>query len=468
MAEKKTSTGKKAVDKSDDILYQLNGRPPILKALPISLQHILAMFTGNIAPILIICNLLQGTSYAVSSTDQLLLTQGAILMSGVSTLIQVLPIKIGKFQIGSGLPVVMGSAFAFVPVMLTAAAGGGIGAVLGASLIGGFAAVIMGLFIKYLQPFFPPVVIGSVLVAIGLNLLPTGAKYFLGGNPGTAQFGIWQSFLIGFIVFAIITAINCFGKGMLKNAGLLIGIAVGYIIAICMNMVDFTAIREAAWIGTPHFMPFAPTFHLESIVSFAFVFLILGLENLGNLTGLTNGVFDREPTTQEASGGIIATGLSSQIGSLFGAFPSAVFGQNTGIVLMTKIINRFCFALAGGIMVAAAFMPKIAAVFQAMPSCVLGGAVITVFGTILVNGIKLIARDGFDQRNVLLLSIIFGFGYALGQVVGANSADIQLPAVLKFIFADSTTAVCVVAVLGNLILPGRKAAQKAREEKLKK
>lgn len=451
---------KQANTKNSDLLYQLEGRPPVLMALPMSFQHIFAMFTGNIAPILIIA----GVVGNLSGADELLMVQSAMLMSGIATLLQVYPIKIGKFQIGSGLPLVMGSAFAFVPVMSTTAASYGIPGILGAALVGGIAMVLMGLFIQYLKPLFPPIVVGSVLLAIGMNLLPTGARYFAGGgSPATnPNFGSWQNLLVGFTVFVIITVINRFGKGLLKNVGLLIGIVAGYIMAAFMGLVNFTPVAEAAWFGFPQLLHFKPTFHASSILSFAAIFLVLGLETMGNMSGITNGIFDRDPTVQETSGGIIANGIASQIGALFGAFPSSAFGQNTGIVLMTRVINRFCFGLAGFIMVGTSFLPKIGALFASMPPSVLGGAVITVFAMIFLNGFKMIARDSFTDRNVLMLCITFGLGYALGLVPEATA---QMPAFIRFIFGDPVTAVCVVSVIANLIFPGRKEEEARRAKK---
>ncbi|MDL2325224.1 purine permease [Ruminococcaceae bacterium OttesenSCG-928-A16] len=451
---------KQSTQQGQSVLYQLEGRPPIHQALPMSFQHIFAMFTGNIAPILIIAEIVGN----LSSADELLMVQAAMLMSGLATLLQVYPIKIGKLQIGSGLPLVMGTAFAFVPVMSTTAAAFGIPAILGATLAGGIAMVLMGVFIKYLKPLFPPIVVGSVLLAIGMNLLPTGARYFAGGgNPQTnPNFGSWQNLLIGFTVFVIITIINRFGKDMLKNVGLLVGIVAGYGMAACMGLVNFAPVREAAWFGLPTFLPFTPTFHAESILSFAAIFLVLGLETMGNMSGITNGIFDRDPTTQESSGGIIANGLTSQLGALFGAFPSSAFGQNTGIVLMTRVINRFCFALAGIIMVCTSFMPKIGALFSSMPQSVLGGAVITVFAMIFLNGFKMISRDGLTDRNVLMLCVTFGLGYALGLVPEVTA---KMPAFVQFIFGDPVTAVCVVSVIANLIFPGRKEDEARRADK---
>lgn len=445
---KQTDKSPRTISDKNAALYTLEGRPSIGVALPIGLQHIFAMFTGNIAPILIIVQLV-GT---ITGQEQLYMVQSAMLMSGIATLMQIYPIKIKNIQIGSGLPLVMGSSFAFVPAMQSIAVSYGIPGIIGAALVGGIGMVLMGVFIKQLKFLFPPIVVGSVLLAIGMNLLPTGAKYFAGGE-GNPDFGSWQNLLIGFCVFAIITVINRFGKGMLKNVGLLIGIVVGYGMAALMGKVDFEPVLQASWFGLPKFMYFKPAFHVDAILSFFAVFLIVGLETMGNMAGVTNGIMDRDPSHAENAGGIIANGISSQIGSLFGAFPISAFGQNTGIVLMTKVINRFCFAVASVIMIAASFMPKIGALFASMPQSVLGGAVLTVFAMIFLNGFKMISRDGFTDRNVLMLCVTFGLGYGIGLVPEVTA---QMPTFIRFIFGDPVTAVCVVSIIANLIFPGRK------------
>lgn len=451
----------KAATHDQSLLFQAEGRPPLRQAVPIGLQHIFAMFTGNLAPILIVA----GVAGTVGQADILVMVQCAMLMSGLATLIQIYPIRIGRLQIGSGLPLVMGSSFAFVPVMCTAAGQYGIPAILGGALVGGAAMVLMGLFIKRLRPLFPPIVVGSVLLAIGMDLLPTGAEYFAGGSPDTnPDFGSWQNLLIGFVVFAIITVINRFGKGMLKNVGLLVGIASGYLLAVLMGKVDFAPVAEARWFALPLPMHFPLEFHLDTIISFAVIFLIVGLETMGNMAGVTNGILGRDPTDNENAGGILANGLTAQLGTLFGVFPNAAFGQNTGIVLMTRIINRFCFGVAAVIMLVAAFLPKIGAVFSSMPPSVLGGAVITVFAMIFLNGFKMIARDGFTDRNVLMLCVTFGLGYALGLVPAATA---KMPVAVQFIFSSPVTAVCVVSVIANLIFPGRKDDEARRANSAK-
>lgn len=440
---KKTTTGKT----DDELLHSLDGRPRLRVAVPIGLQHVFAMFTGNLAPILIVTGVVGG----VTDASVNVMIQCAMLLSGLTTLLQVLPIKLGKkFRIGSGLPVVVGTSFAFVDTMKSVGATYGIAGILGGTLLGGLMEILMGFFIKPLRKIFTPLVVGPVLIAIGLSLMPTGIEYFAGGK-GKDDFGSWQNLVLGFTVFLIITLINRFGKGMLKNLGILIGIAVGYILAIFMGKVDFSTVSQAAWFGLPQFMHIAPEFHWDAIISFAAVYIIVGLETLGNMSGITNAALDRDVTQEEASGGIMANGLMSMLGGLFGTFPTAAFGQNAGLVSISKIVNRFAIGTGAAFMILIAFMPKIGAVFSAMPASVLGGAVISVFAVIFLNGVRMIAKEGFSPKNIQILSITFGLGYGLGIV---EEATAQLPAALHFIFGEKVLSVCIVAILASLLYKG--------------
>ena len=427
----------------DNVIYRLDGRPSLGVALPIGLQHVFAMFTGNLAPILIISGVVGGLGH----DDRLVMIQCAMLMAGVMTLLQLYPIRIGKFRIGSGLPVVMGSSFAFVPTMRSIGASYGIPGILGGALLGGFVEILFGLFIRPLKRFFPPIVIGSVLITIGISLLGIGANYFAGG-VGSPDFGSWRNLLIAFTVFAVITLLNRFAKGMLKTVAILVGIGVGYGMAALMGKVDFANIAAATWFDLPRPLHFIPEFHLDAVLSFAAAYIIVALETMGNTAGITMATMNRDTTAEETSGTILAAAVGSQIGALFNTYPQAAFGQNSGIVSMTKVINRFCVATGASVMIVAAFCPKIGAVFASLPASVLGGAVITVFAMIFLNGIKMVSKDGFNESNSLVLAITFGLGYGLGA---SPEATAKLPAFLHFLFGEPITAVCLVAVVANLV-----------------
>lgn len=440
--------------KNQEVIYQLEGRPSFGVALPLGLQHVLAMFTGNLAPIFIIAGIAN-----VSMEERVLMIQCAMLVSGLTTFVQLYPIRFGKkFQIGAGLPIVMGTSFAFVPTLSTIAIAYGLPAVFGGILVGAIVEIIMGILIKPSQKLISPVVIGAVLVTIGIKLLSIGANYFAGG-VGAADFGSWENLLLGSIVFLTIILVQHFGKGLLKVVAILIGLLVGFIAAMLMGKVDFTPVLTASWFTLPRPLYFIPEFKLDAIVAFAAVYIVSGLETLGNTSGITMAAFDREATSEENSGAILADALGSQLAGLFNCLPNTAFGQNAGIIAMTKVVNKFAIGTGAAVLVLASIMPKIGAIFAAMPSSVLGGAVITVFGMILVNGFKMIAQAGFAEGNVKVLSITFAVGYGLTAITQIIE---KLPQFLQFVFGDTVASVCIVGMITNIVfnLLGNKKKQK--------
>lgn len=443
--------------KDREMVYQLEGRPGLSTAMPLGLQHVLAMFTSNLAPILIIAAVC-----GLSSSDTVTMVQCAMFVSGLTTFLQLYPIKFGKNrQIGANLPIVMGTSFAFVPTASAIGASSGIGVVLGSCLAGSLVEVIMGFFYKYIKRFFPPLVVGCTLVTIGINLLDVGVNYFAGGT-GAADYGSIQNLSVAFFVLVIVVLLQRFGKGLLKNSAILIGLVAGYILALVLGMVDTSSIREAAWFGIPLPMQFKMEFQLPAILSFAALFVTSGLETIGNTSGITIAGFDREATEKETSGAILADALGSTAAAIFNALPNTAFGQNAGIVAMTKVVNKWCIATGAFILMISGFLPKLGAIFSAIPNAVLGGAIITVFGMILINGIKMISKAGFSERNILVMGLTFAFGLGMSNHPDAVA---QLPSALQFIFNDSVTGTCIIAIIANLLFPMHDAAdiEKAKD-----
>lgn len=443
---------KRGENNSSELIYQLDGRPPLSKALPLGIQHVLAMFTGNLAPIFVLTGIL-GTS----ASDRIIMIQSAMLVSGLITFLQLYPFKFGKFQIGSKLPIVMGTSFAFVPTMQAISEklhGEGIspeiamGIILGGTLLGGFVEDIMGIFIKPLKKFFPPLVVGSVLVTIGIKLLSTGANYFV-GSPKTANDFDPRNLVLGFTVLLTILLINRFAKGLWKASSILVGLVVGYVLALFMGMVNFDTIANASWVSVPTPFHFKLAFRMDVIMAFFAVYVVSGLETIGNTSGITIAAFNRDATGEETSGAILADAVGSQIAAIFNTLPNTAFGQNAGIVAMTGVVNRFCIATGAAVLVLAGFFPKIGAIFSAMPNSVLGGAVITVFAMILLNGIKMIASAGFNDINNLIVGITFGLGYGVGNLPAEIKA--KFPVIMQYIFQEPVAAVCIVSVIACLV-----------------
>ncbi|MDR0519337.1 MAG: purine permease [Clostridiales Family XIII bacterium] len=460
------------------MIHELDGRPAFSIAFPLGLQHVLTMFVGNLAPVLIISSVVNESSGEVIVTpiQKIVMIQCAMLVSGLATLLQLYPVKIGRFRIGGGLPIVMGTSFVFVPTMIVIGQTYGVNAIFGATLLGGLAEIALGIFLKPLKQILTSLVIGCVLLSVGLNLLPVGIQYFAGGSGAhkaaenverlsaagmeipseisraAADYGSWQNLLIGFTVFLVIVLLQRYGRGMMSSMSILMGIIAGYALSFALGIVDVSAVANASAASAP--IPFfiRPEFHTETMVSIALLYVICGLETMGNVNGITVAAFGREATNAEVSGAVIADGVGCMFASAFNALPNTAFGQNAGIVAMTKIVNRWCVATGAFVLIAAGFFPKVGAVFSIMPQSVLGGAVITVFGMIMINGIKLICLGGLTDRKVMVVAVTFGLGYAMSKtplLIGV------MPEPLAFIFQDSSIAVCIVAILANLLFVGR-------------
>lgn len=430
-----------------ELVYQLEGHPKLSIAFPLGMQHVLAMFAGNLAPMMIVAAIAK-----LSAADTVVMIQAGMLISGLATFLQLYPIKIGRFQLGSGLPIVMGTSFAFVPTASAIAATGGISAVFGGAMVGAAVELLIGLFYKYLKRFFTPLVIGCTLITIGINLLSVGRDYFAGG-AGVKDYGSWQNLTIAFTTFIFVICLQRFGRGVFKSAALLFGLVFGYIVAVFFGKVDFSTVANAGWFTVPMPLHFKPTFSVGAIVSFAAIYLTVSMETIGNTSGITIAAFDREATEKETSGSVLADAIGCVVAALFGALPNTAFGQNVGIVSMTKVINKFCIALGAGVLVICGFLPKLGALFSSIPSAVLGGALISVFAMIFINGIKMLAQAGFSERNVLVMGITFAMGLGLA---GHADAIKGLPGILHFFFDDSIAATTFVGIIVNILFPDEK------------
>jgi NCS2 family nucleobase:cation symporter-2 len=450
MEEKKTDEARK------NLIYQLDGIPPVSIALPLGLQHILAMFTSNLAPCLILSGIV-----GLGGQDRIIMVQCAMFISGVTTFFQLYPVRLfGRNsslpRIGAELPIVMGTSFAFVPTSITVAKAYGLPGVLGGALAGSIVEILMSFFIKPLKKYFPPLVIGAVSIAFGVSLLKAGANYFLGG-VGKPDFGSAENILLGLAVFLTVLICQRFGKGMLKVSAILAGIIVGYVVAFFMGKLDLSLLSSASWFSIPLPFRFKYEFHLDAILMFASLYIVSGLETIGNTSGITVAVFDRDATTKEMSGAVLADSIGSMIATVFNTLPNTAFGQNAGLVAMTKVINKFCIAMGAAVLVIAGFIPKIGAVFSLMPDSVLGGAVLSVFAMIIVNGIKLVAKSGFSQRNVTTLSTILAIGMGLAGAPEGVYKD--MPVVVQYLFKDSVAATCIIGIIVNAIFPSDKVEE---------
>lgn len=441
---------------SREALLHFHGRPPLGAALSLALEHLVAMIVGCVTPAIIIAEA-AGLAYA----DRVLLIQTSLVMSAVSTLIQLFPI--GK-HFGAGLPIILGVSFAYLPSMQAIAqAGGGIAAIAGAMLAGGLVAVLVGIFAKPIRRLFPPVITGTVVFTIGLSLYPTAINYMAGGTANTAAvvaekgltsalvYGSWQNWLIAGITLAAVMVLNYHGKGICKLASVLIGMAFGYLVALCFGMVDFSGIADAAWFSLPKPLHFGVRFEPSGCIALGLLFAINSIQAIGDFSTVTVGAMGREPTDNELQGGILAYGVGNILTALLGGLPTATYSQNVGITTTNKVVNRTVFTLTSAFLLLAGVSPKFAAVLTTIPQCVLGGATVTVFSTIAMTGMKLIASQGLTARNTTIVGLSAALGVGVSQ---AGLALSQFPEEVTMILGKSPVVIAtIMAVLLNLILP---------------
>ena len=430
-------------------IYNLDGRVPVLKAIPFGLQHILAMFVANLTPITIIA-----AAGGLSQAEIAILLQNAMFIAGIATLIQLFPV----WKIGSKLPIVMGVSFTFVTVLSTVAANYGYPAVIGAVICGGIFEGTLGLFAKYWRKIISPIVAATVVTSIGYSLLTVGARSFGGGYA--EDFGSATNLLLGTITLAVCLGWNILAKGYLKQLSVLAGLVVGYIVAIPMGKVDLSVIFSEGFVSLPKILPYAPEFHLGAIFSVAIIFMVSAAETIGDTTAMVSGGLKRDITSEEISGSLACDGYASVISALFGCPPVTSFSQNVGLINMTKVINRFTIATGAGCMILAGLLPPVGNFFASLPESVLGGCTIMMFGTIMVSGIEMLAKAGFTQRNITIaaLSLSIGIGFTAASEIGLWGI---FPEVIQSVFSANVVAVVfVVSILLNLVLPKNMEVEK--------
>lgn len=421
--------------------YDLDGIPVLREAIPLGLQHILAMFVSNITPLIIVAGAMK-----MPSETKTFLIQCTMLVAGVNTLIQAY--RIGP--IGARLPVVVGTSFAFVPVALSIGSKYGYEGILGAALVGAVFEIFIGAIIKKIRRYFPPVVTGVIVLSIGLSLLPVGVSNFAGG-VGAADFGSFTNLFIGMVVLITVIFFKQFTKGITSTGSIFVGTVVGFIVAFFMGKVDLTPVRNAAFMSFPRPLTYGLAFHADACLAMIMMFIVSAVETVGDMSGVTMGGANREVTDKELSGGILADGFGSALASVFSVLPTTSFSQNTGIVAMTGIMSRFVVGTGAAFLVAGAFFPKIGAVLSIVPASVLGGSLVMIFAMISISGINLITKEPLVGRNAVILSVSLGLGYGLGSVPAALK---YFPASIQLIFGGSGIVVSgSIAVLLNIILP---------------
>ena len=424
-----------------DPIYDLDGKISVSKAIPFGLQHILAMFVANIAPILIVAGVVK---MPVEQSGALV--QSAMLVAGIGTLIQLYPI----WRVGSGLPIVMGISFTFVSIACVIGAKYGYGGVMGAVLVGGLLEGFLGLGAKYWRRLIPPIVAATVVTSIGFSLLAVGANSF-GGGFGNPNFGDAPYIIVGTITLVSCIAYNIFAKSFYKQLSVLFGLIVGYVVAYFMGMVNMSKLAEVKLIAIPQLMPFTMEFHPDAIFAFFLIFLVSATETIGDTSAMTAIGLRRDVNEKEISGSIVCDGLVSSLSSVFGCLPITSFSQNVGLIAMTKVVNRFAIMTGAVIMIMAGLFPALGVLLASLPEAVLGGCTLMMFGSIVVSGVQMIANCGYNSRNVTIASLALSIGIGFTQTPAIFKI---FPDLIKNVFAENCVAVVfIVAMVLNIILP---------------
>ncbi|MEP5631063.1 MAG: nucleobase:cation symporter-2 family protein [Tateyamaria sp.] len=424
-----------------------NDTPPMSEAVPLGLQHVLAMFASNVTPSIIVAG---AAGLAFGGAEQVYLIQMAMLFAGIATLFQ----TIGFGPVGARLPIMQGTSFAFVGVLAGIAATQGLSVALTACLIGGVIHFFLGSVIQHLRFLFPPLVTGLVILAIGLYLIPVAIKYAAGGaapfQMEAESFGSLMHWAVALSVVIVALLLKFFTKGIISNAAILIGLIVGYILAIAFGMVKFDAVANAAFFVTPQPLPYGFEFSLGAVIAVTLVSIVSAIETVGDASATTKAGAGREATDKEIAGATYADGLGTAVAAVFGGLPNTSFSQNVGIIGMTGIMSRHVVTIGALVLIVCGLIPKIGAVIASMPLPVLGGGVIVMFGMVAAAGLNVLSEVKMNRRNMVIIAVSLAAGLGLNLVPTAVQ---YLPGVVKTLMTSAVAPTAAVAIILNLVLP---------------
>ncbi len=414
--------------------------PPLKHAIPLGLQHVLAMFAGNITVPIIIAGVI-----GASAAEKAFLVQAAMLVAGIATLIQ----TVGIGPIGARLPIVQGTSFGFLPVAIPIAKGFGLAAVFGGALIAGLIQVALGAVLSRIKHWFPPLVTGIVVLAIGIALLPVGVKYAAGGVKAP-DFGAVHHLAMALFVIFLTLVLKFSFKGLVSAMAVFIAMTVGYVIAIPFGMAKLGGIDEAPWFAVPTPLQFGLEFPAVAIIGMAVMALVTTVETVGDISGITMGGAGRDATDKEISGGIMADGVGTSIAAVFNALPNTSYSQNVGLVALTGVMSRHVVSIGAVVLVLSGLIPKLGAIAAAIPESVLGGAAIIMFGMVAAAGLKLIAAADLNRRNLVIIALSLGIGIGLQAVPDAVKI---VPQQIRLLLVSGIIPAAFLAVVLNAILP---------------
>ena len=422
--------------------------PAMSEAIPLGLQHVLAMFVSNFTPAIIIGG---AAGFAFGSSDAVFLIQMSMLFAGIATLFQ----TIGFGPVGARLPVMQGTSFAFVPVMITIVKTASMGVLFGSIIVAGIFHAFLGAVIGRIRHWFPPLVTGLVIVIIGLMLIPVGIEYAAGGagdfNKGKPDWGSASHWIQALIVMLVALCVKFYSRGILSSAAILVGLIVGYIVSIPMGSVNFSGIANAAWFALPQPLSYGLEFNITAILAMCLMCIISAIETVGDISGITKGGAGREATDKELSGGTVADGLGTAVAGVFGGLPNTSFSQNVGLVSLTGVMSRSVVTIGAIFLIICGLVPKVGAVVSSMPISVLGGGVILMFGMVISAGINMLSAVNWNRRSMFIMAISVSIGLGLKMV--PESLQHMGGSTLPMLMTSGLLPAAVIAVVLNLVLP---------------
>ena len=424
-----------------------NHEIPLGTRTALGIQHVLAMFASNVTPSIIIAS---AAGFAFGGEDMVYLVQMAMLFAGIATLFQ----TIGVGPSGARLPVMQGTSFAFVPIMIGIVKTSGMAALFGAVIVAGLFHTMLGSVIGRIRHWFPPLVTGIVITAIGLALLPVGIKYASGGaaafQMNAPEWGDFSRWGLALVVIFVALGFKFFTRGTMSSAALLIGLIAGYVVGYMTGAVDFAGVAKAAWFAVPQPFKYGVEFSAFAIIGMCLMSLVSAIETVGDISGIAKGGANREATDKELSGGTYADGFGSFIAGLFGGLPNTSFSQNVGLISMTGVMSRSVVTLGALFLVACGLIPKVGAVVAAMPISVLGGGVIVMFGMVVSAGINMLSDVHWNRRNMIILAMSLSVGLGIQAVPKSMQ---HLPDSLEMLMVSGLLPAAAISVILNLLIP---------------
>lgn len=433
-----------------------NWFPGWVTAIPLGVQHVLAMFVSNMTPAIIVAGAAGFGFGSGDTTEMVYMIQMAMLFAGIATLMQ----TIGFGPVGARLPLVQGTSFAYIPVMIPIVAGKGVEAMAAlttAALFGGLLHAFLSMFVGRIRFALPPLITGLVVLMIGLSLMRIGIQYAAGGVPavGTPAFGAWQSWLLAGVVVVVTLGLNFFGRGIWSTAAVLIGLVAGYVVALMMGRIDFSPVSSAGLAMVPMPFHFGFAISASAILGFCLTGFVSSIETIGDVDAICEGNAGRPATDKELQGAVAADGVGTALAAVFGAMPNTTFSQNVGLIAITGVMSRHVVTIGALFLVLCGLLPKVGAVITTIPIEVLGGGVIVMFGMVASAATSMLAGVEWTQRNML----IFGVSLSLALGLQLEPTALQhLPETARILLGSGVLPAAVTAVLLNLLVPGQRGS----------